>query len=218
MKVVFIEAKRKFSNMNLDLSALKGIKRIGLLSTVQFLPALPEIEHELKKNNIKVFKAKTLANESQILGCDVSAAEKIKGKVQAFLLLSSGKWHALMLSRLEKPIFIYSGRIEKLSENDISKFSMKRKAAMVKFLSSDKIGIIVSTKPGQFRLKEAFALKEHLEKRGKKAFIFIADIISISELENFNMKIWVNTACPGLFFDSSNIINIEDVKNIEKFK
>jgi 2-(3-amino-3-carboxypropyl)histidine synthase len=218
MKVVFIEAKRKFSNLKFDFQA-KGIEKIGLLATIQFLPMLHEIESELKSRGIKVFKAKTLSHECQIIGCDISAAELIKDKVQAFLLLSSGKWHALMLSRLGKPVFIYNGeKLEKLSENDINKFNVRRKSALMKFLSEDRIGILVSTKPGQFKLKRALSLKEKLEKKGKSAFIFIADTFNISELENFGLKIWVNTACPGIFFDSSSIINIEDIENIEKFK
>jgi 2-(3-amino-3-carboxypropyl)histidine synthase len=227
MKILFIESKRKFGNLSLNLDSLRGFKKIGLVSVVQFLPIAKRIEDFLKKNGIEVLKAKTLANEAQILGCDISAAERIKDKVQAFLLLSTGKWHALMLSELGKPVLIYNGeKIEKLDKPDIIKFRQKKKAALMRFLSEDRIGILVSTKPGQFKLKDAFMLKENLEKKGKKAFIFIADTFNLSEMENFNLKSWVNTACPGMMFDSPNIINLSDIKRgysnvqfiTEKFK
>jgi len=37
--------------------------------------------------------------------------------------------------------------------------------------------------------------------------------LNISELENFqDIKIWINTACPGLAMDSEKIVNLVDVK------
>jgi 2-(3-amino-3-carboxypropyl)histidine synthase len=213
MKTIFIEAKRAFDNLNLDFSMLP--KRIGLLSTVQFLPIVGEVEEKLEEKGIKVFKSKTLVHETQILGCNVSSAEKIKDKVDAFLLLSSGKWHALMLSELGKPVFMCNGnRTEKLSSEEIQKFNSRKKAALMKFLSEEKIGILVSTKPGQYKMDEALKLKEKLRRKGKKAFLFIADTFNLSELENFGLKIYVNTACPGLIFDCSNIINSKDLDKI----
>jgi len=220
MKQIFIEAKRKLhEGLIFDFKLLP--KRIGLLSTVQFLPIVEKVEGELKKSGKKVEKSKTLFNETQILGCNISSAEKIKDKVDAFLLLSSGKWHALMLSSLGKPVFIYNGRLESLSEEDVSKFNARKRAAAVKFLSQDIVGIIVSLKPGQYHLEEAVELKKRLEKKGadsscsssepKKAFIFISETLNPMELENFDIRMFINTACPGLFFDSSNIINIKDI-------
>jgi diphthamide biosynthesis enzyme Dph1/Dph2-like protein len=114
-------------------------------------------------------------------------------------------------------VFIFNGdSIEKLPEEDIQKFKLKKKTAFMRFLSEQKIGILVSTKPGQFKLKEAMALKEKLKKKGKEAFIFIADTFNLSEIENFNIKSWVNTACPGMFFDSNSIINISDLNYFQK--
>jgi 2-(3-amino-3-carboxypropyl)histidine synthase len=212
MKSLFIEAKRKFENLSFDFSMISGFRRMGLLSTVQFLPIVGLVERELNKKHIKTEKSKTLYNETQILGCNVTAAEKIKDKVDAFLLLSSGKWHALMVSAIGKPVFIYNGeRIEKIPEEDIRRFNARKKAALMKFLSEDKIGILVSLKPGQYHLKEALELKKKLDKKKKQSIIFIADTFNLSEFENYGMKIFVNTACPGMFFDSSNILNVSEI-------
>lgn len=213
MKTMFIEAKKKFNAVNLDFGFHGDL---GLLSTVQFLPIVNDVKKQLLKKGAKVFTSKTLAHEAQILGCNISSAEKINDKVDAFLLLSSGKWHALMLSKLGKPVFIFNGiSTEKLSDEDIKRFNLRRKSALMRFLSEDKIGILVSTKPGQHHLKEAMSLKKELEKKGKKAFLFIADTFNLSEIENFGLKIYVNTACPGMMFDSPSIINITDLKGIK---
>jgi 2-(3-amino-3-carboxypropyl)histidine synthase len=215
MKTLFVEAKRKFQNLHFDFQKLP--RKIGLLSTIQFLPLVKRAEEELKRNRIQVFKSKTLANETQILGCNVSAADKINDKVDAFLLLSSGRWHGLMLAKFRKPVFICNGeKTERLSEEDIQKFNLKKKSALARFFSEDKIGILVSTKPGQYNLKAALILKEELERKGKKAFLFVADTFNLLELENFGLKIYVNTACPGMFFDSSNIINILEIQDFKE--
>ncbi|MFA5084489.1 MAG: diphthamide synthesis protein, partial [Candidatus Paceibacterota bacterium] len=60
-------------------------------------------------------------------------------------------------------------------------------------------GILVSTKPGQNKTKQALALKKKLEHEGKKAYIFSFDNFDINQLENFpEIKCWINTMCPGL--------------------
>ena len=36
--------------------------------------------------------------------------------------------------------------------------------------------------------------------------------LNLSEIENFKLNSWVNTACPGLAFDNGNIVNSDDIK------
>ena len=86
-----------------------------------------------------------------------------------------------------------------------------KKAKILKFLSSKEIGIIVSTKLYQNRLKEALVLKDKIEKLGKKALLFICDNVSIQETENFSLPVYINTACPGLDKDNYKILNYIDI-------
>jgi diphthamide biosynthesis enzyme Dph1/Dph2-like protein len=61
----------------------------------------------------------------------------------------------------------------------------------------DKIGIIVSLKPGQNNFYLVEKLKKKLEKLGKKVFVFLFD--NIENLEDFNfIELWINTACPRI--------------------
>ena len=81
----------------------------------------------------------------------------------------------------------------------------------MKFLNEEKVGLIISTKQGQKTLAYG-AMKNKIEKLGKKVFLFESDNIDIGELENFNdIKIWINTACFGLALDDSKIINFNDI-------
>jgi 2-(3-amino-3-carboxypropyl)histidine synthase len=126
-------------------------------------------------------------------------------------LIGSGKFHAINLALQNNLIYILEGnKISKLEKEEIEKIKTKRKVARSKFLISDKIGILVSTKPGQENMKKARKLKKKLEKQNKEVTIFLADNINLEDLENYDIESWVNTACPALTFDS-RIINIDEL-------
>ena len=204
MKTLFIEAKSKINILPI-IKKIKFKGKIGLISTVQFL-------HQLSKAK-KILKNSIIGG--QILGCDISSAEKIKNKVNAFLYIGSGKFHPLIVAvKTNKPVLTanpLTKEISKISKQEIEKFKKRKKGAYLKFLSANKIGILVSTKPGQYNLKEALKLKNKLK---KESLIFICNNINLNELENFpDIECWVNTACPRI--EGKNIINLEDLSKLE---
>ncbi|MCX8194309.1 MAG: 2-(3-amino-3-carboxypropyl)histidine synthase subunit [Candidatus Pacearchaeota archaeon] len=206
MKILFLPSKA-LSTFSLDSflyiskSIPKDIRQIGLVSTAQYLHLLPKIKRQLEVQG----KRAIIKGNGQILGCNVTNATKIQDKVSCFLYVGSGKFHplaiALALKKL-KPIFIYNpntNEFSRLNEKEIQAALARKKAAKVKFLSAKTLGILVSTKRGQQRLKEAEKLKEKLEKQGKKCYLFVANDIDLNQLENFpQVEAWINSACPGL--------------------
>jgi 2-(3-amino-3-carboxypropyl)histidine synthase len=214
LKTLFIHSRKEESidKKEIDSLASKLPAKIGLISSIQYLHMLNSLSFELKKRGKKVFVA------GQVLGCNAIEAEKIKGKVDAFLLLTSGKFHALPIAlKTGKKVYVWhpNAVLEAIDEGEIQNLKGKRKSALIKFLSANKIGILVSLKPGQERLNEAFKLKRDLEKKGKSAYILIADTINLQELENFSVESWVNTACPGIALHSANIINIDEINVLQ---
>jgi len=209
MKTLFIPAKSKEDVMPVVKKALKLLpKKIGLVSTIQFLDQLPKVKKLLEKNNKKAFIG------GQILGCNTKSAEKIAKKVGAFLYIGSGHFHPIAVKlAANKEVIIanpLSGNAGKVSEQDIKRLKAKKKTALIKFYSAETIGILVSTKPGQQNLKKAFELKKKL--KNKKCYIFVSDTIDLADLENYPfIDCWVNTACPRLSDYSGNIINIEEI-------
>ena len=81
----------------------------------------------------------------------------------------------------------------------------KRKASYLNYLNADKIGVLVSLKPGQQKLSIAISLLNKL--KNKKSYIFLCNNINTSEFENFGIDAWINTACPRMDFDNPKIIN-----------
>ncbi|MBW2966565.1 2-(3-amino-3-carboxypropyl)histidine synthase subunit [Candidatus Woesearchaeota archaeon] len=207
MRALFIEAK---SNVDVDKAVEKAIKllpkKVGIVTTVQHKHKLKEIKNILEKNKIKAEIG------GQVLGCDVSTARKIKDKVDAFLYVGSGRFHPIevQLETGKKVVMAnpLTNEAKQLEKQEVEKLKKQQKGALVKFLSSKEIGIIVSSKLGQERLKKALELKNKL--KDKKCYIFLADTINPGEFENFPfIECWVNTACPRFADEKKGVLNYE---------
>ena len=211
-KILFVEARRKFDLNEIDFSSLDKLPtgEISLAATVQYLNLIDPIKKYLESKGRKVFVEKGAYYEGHVLGCNPSAFDKSK---EVLLLLCDGKFHALNNSIiLDRPIYVFNTRtLEHIGEEDLAFYRKKVKSKQMKFLNEEKVGLILSTKQGQKTLASG-AMKDKIEKLGKKVFLFESDNIDTGELENFNdIKIWINTACFGLALDDSKIINFNDI-------
>ncbi|MBT4135822.1 hypothetical protein HOD75_04795 [archaeon] len=197
MKILYIESKSRKADIKISKSEIKKLpKKIFLAYTVQFKDFTLQFKKQLKENKIQVEKTQ------QVLGCS-----KINTK-SPILLIGTGRFHALNLYLQAPSVFILEGdKITKIPESEIQKLKQKRKTALIKFLHAENIGILVSTKPGQENLKIAEKIKKQLIKQKKKPYIFLANNIDINQFENFNIQSWINTSCPGLANDNTNILN-----------
>jgi len=169
-------------------------KKIGLLATSQYI------------NQLKEIKIPDSIYGGQVLGCNVSNALKIKDKIDVFFILTEGRFHALEVAfQTKKPTYTATG--DKITEKDIEGYEKKKKGLLNKFFAAKKIGILVSTKPGQFQLKQAEQLKKKIK---KPCYIFIDNTFDIPSLEDFNdVDIFINTACSRI--ESKNIIQMRDL-------
>ncbi len=201
MKIMFVEAKKKLGDsfnigdINLDILPDK----VFLVYSIQYKQLVEKIRKKLGKK-ITGFK--------QVLGCS-----KLKTE-HPILLIGSGCFHALQLALQGNIVHTLEGnQINKIEDSEIKKIKDKRKTSLSKFLSAEKIGILVSIKLGQENLKKALKLKRNLEKKEKQARIFLADNINLNELENYNIESWINTSCPALTFDS-RIVHLSELENL----
>jgi len=202
MKTLFIESKARNLEVKLSKTEINKLpKKLILLYSIQYKELAEDIRKQLGMNKIRVERVK------QVLGCT-----NLYNNQLPILLIGTGKFHAINLY-LQAPIIyrLENNKITKVPSSEIKEIEARKKTALIKFLSADNIGILVSTKPGQENLKQAIKLKERLGKNGKQAFIFISNEINLPQFENFNINSWVNTACSGLSFDDSNIININEI-------
>lgn len=203
MKTLFIEAQRK--NLRLEENIKKfilSLEKISILYSIQYKKLAEDFKKEAQSQGKKIILFQ------QVLGCS-----NPKISQSTIVLIGSGRFHAINIaSRINSPIYIVEeNKISQISKEEIDKLNLRKKSALSRFFLADKIGILISTKKGQYNLGKAIKLKEKFKE--KKIYLFLADSISLQELENFEIDSWVNTACPGLSFDSSKIINCGDLTN-----
>ncbi|MEA3414018.1 MAG: diphthamide synthesis protein [Nanoarchaeota archaeon] len=201
MKTLFISIDSKNKpDYNKFVKEINNIpyENIALCYSNQFIEVANKIEKKINKN---------ILNKFQVLGCSNPQFNK---KVEAILIIGQGDFHAVSLAYESKlPVYVLEGeKIRKVSNKEIEKLSKKEKGAMLKYLNSDNIGILVTNKPGQERLKRAIEFKNSL--KSKKGYLFMSNDINIAEFENFvGIDFWVNTACPRMDLSDAPIINLE---------
>lgn len=211
-RILYIESKQK--NLAVKLNKIEISKlpeKLFLAYTIQYKSLAENIKKQLEANKIKIEKFQ------QVLGCS-----NVKTRLP-ILLVSTGRFHAqnlffqtpIIKETLKKPMMslyiLENDKILQIPEKDIEAQRIKRKTALIRFLKAERVGILVSTKPGQEKLNEAIKLTKNLKKQGKQTYIFISNNIDLNQFENFPIDSWVNTACPGLSMDNSDIINIRDI-------
>ncbi|MFH1063554.1 MAG: diphthamide synthesis protein [Candidatus Woesearchaeota archaeon] len=209
MKTVFIEAKSGLGKVEFDTSGLP--KKIGIVTTIQYLSDMKKVVDFLWKKEIQAVIA------GQVLGCDASAAEKHQSEVDAFLYIGTGEFHPIGVAlKVKKPVFVLDPNnmiLKRLNDEDINRIQKKKKGMLLKFHTSKKIGVLVTTKKGQSTVQASMEAVKSLEEKfpDKKFYFFIGETLNYSELENFNfIECWINTMCPRIIEDI-NVMNIEDI-------
>ncbi|AXV38725.1 MAG: diphthamide biosynthesis enzyme Dph2 [Methanobacteriaceae archaeon] len=209
--VLFVEANSLIKvedTMKKSLKDLDGYDKIGLVTTTQHLNRLEEMKTFLEDNGKKVFLKKGVGtSEGQVLGCNFSSIKDLP--VDAFLYVGGGNFHPLGIKLFTgRPVIIadpYMGDVRSIDEFS-DKILRVRFAKIVKAGDSDKFGIIVSSKEGQFRLELACRLKEMIQSSGKSAEIIMMDSISPTLLMAYrDVDAFVITACPRIAIDDSNM-------------
>jgi diphthamide biosynthesis enzyme Dph1/Dph2-like protein len=195
MKVFYSEV---FQKIELDKETISKLEetlpeKFFLAYTIQFKPLALEIKKRFKRYIIGI---------SQILGCS-----KLEPK-ENILLLSEGKFHAKNLMKYAKKLIIFDGKnISEISKEEIERSAKEDYIKFKNILSSNELGILISTKYGQYNIGQADIIKKELEKLGKKPYFFFFDTLNKAEFENFNIKNFIVVSCPGISYDSKQILD-----------
>ncbi len=192
---------------------LRGYRRIGLGMTVQWLDHLGLIHGKLRELGLEVFTEAPeppLEYEGQILGCSYTPLLKLSNLVDCYLIIGS-RFHGLGLAlQTSKPVYSLDPELQKFYDSrlEAEKILRIRYAYIEEFRSVREAGVLVSIKPGQYRLGLASRVRSLLRRAGKYAEVLIMDDIVIDRLRDSGFEGFVNTACPRL--------SIEDQMMFEK--
>ncbi|KUO39554.1 MAG: hypothetical protein AVW06_03615 [Hadesarchaea archaeon DG-33-1] len=184
-------------------------KRVGLLTTVQHITHLQEIAKLLRSHGIKPFvggPGPRAKYPGQLLGCDFGCARSVAARVDGFLYVGTGEFHPLGVALATgKRVLVVNPISEgfKVFAPDVDAFMRERKAMIARAAAGKRFGVIVSTKPGQARLKLAAGLVRDLKQAGKVAHVLAVDEVRPEELGDFGFDGFICVACPRIAIDDA---------------
>lgn len=222
MEIINVEARYKevFSLPEEFMQTLP--KKLILFTTVQYFNSLNNIQKQLENQGIavKLIKPRHTCYNGQILGC--SNQEIIEEG--DFLFIGDGLFHpkALLLKNT-RTVYVFNPKTEEsfvLTTKDVEGMKKKIWANYVKFLSSKKIGVLLTTKFGQYKPQLMESLKKDFP--DKEFYFFLDNTYDFASLENFPfIDCFLNTMCERIGYDDSDvqglsILNVEDLYSLNK--
>ncbi|RLG15472.1 MAG: diphthamide biosynthesis enzyme Dph2 [Candidatus Nanohalarchaeota archaeon] len=201
-----------------EMTKLKNYKSIALATSIQHIKQIPKVSGILKSHQKKVLIGKSTISKypGQVLGCDPSAVISIQDKADCILYFGTGRFHALGIAKkTDLPVFLLSLEDKKIHSLKKEQFILQKKKIIrkAKYDNAKVVCIVATTKPGQMN-KNVVEIKKKIEKKGKRVFIAIMDVIKPESLLGMDYDIILNTACPRIEEDvvfKKPVINVEDV-------
>ena len=191
--------------------------KVILFLNIQFHQQYPEIKRQIEATGREVLtvRPKHAWHDGQILGCSV---EKWSAGQEGFVYVGDGLFHPkAVIFENDEPVFIYdpkTGKQKVLTKKDLEQVERARKGAIAAFHAATSVGLLVTTKYGQTRLREALDLRQRYP--DKTFYVLLADVIDFAKLEDFPfIQAYVNTACPRIMDDHGKlprpVLNISDL-------
>ena len=223
---IYVEARATVSideAVEKALTLLKNCTSVGLVTSVQHLQTLDQAREILTRAGKTVVIGDTgqMAYPGQVTGCNYSNAKSIEDKVEAYLFIGGGMFHALGIAlSTSKPTIIadpYDNRACQINF-EARKIFKQRFACIQEAKNAKKFGVFVGLKPGQKHLDNALQIKALAEKTGKTAFLLTAREITPETLLEFpSIDAYINTACPRVSLEASGKFQ-KPVLTVNEFK
>jgi 2-(3-amino-3-carboxypropyl)histidine synthase len=188
---------------------IKDWNKIGVVTTIQHIHQIEDIENEIKNRGYLPILSTGLGKTplfGQILGCYLIGAQDIAKDVDGFLYLGGGSFHPIgLIMSTSKPVILvnpFTKKISNMAEKDIFQIAKKRTASIEAAKKAKKIGILVSSKPGQRDIKTALKLENKFRKRNVNTIIIYLNEVKAEHLNNFTEpEVFLNTGCPRISID-----------------
>ncbi len=203
--VIYVEYKIDFDASKIEIDVPE--KKLALISTAQYCHKLKEVKEKLEKLGYEVEIKKgsgRVVYPGQVLGCNYTA---LRGsKAEAIVFVGDGMFHAIGAAVYTgKKVYAFNPITGELKVVDISDFVKRRYTLISKCKMLEKVGIIVSSKLGQKRLNLAFKIRDLARKFNKKCYIVYLNEVTPEKLYNLPFDYYVNTACPRISYDDSEL-------------
>jgi len=213
--VIYVPCFSKLSARETLESAIESIpvRRIGLISTVQHANELPALSRLLSDRGFEVHiggPGPRTKHPGQVLGCNFKAAKDVAARVDAFIYIGGGDFHPLGVALATgKEVYVvdpFAGETRKTSP--LRKRTLGKRFARIEAARGAKsFGLLVSTKPGQRRMREAMRCREVLASEGIGSAILAADQLDPARLRLYPFDAYVNFGCPRMAIEDSELFH-----------
>ncbi len=195
------------------LEKLKGFERIGLAASVQHIKSVSLLYEYLFKEGKKPFvgkPGKRCLYDGQVVGCDYLSSIRVDSLVDAHVIISGGKFHAIGLAlSVFKPVLHvdpYMGTVGWVSKNDVDRINRHRGFAALTLQSAKKVALVDVYLPGQHTEMIINKVEAFLRKMKPFAIIdtFVIDVLSnefLFGLRELGYEIAVTAGCPRFSTD-----------------
>ena len=196
---------RHTGKLNLEIEAINEIKnilpnKIGIVTTAQHLHLIDDAGKILEKQGFDTSVTTggpRLAGQGQLLGCNSSAARRLR--VDGFLYIGTGLFHPLTVAlSTGKPVACLEPHNGIISIADPKPFLKQRYAAISKAEDAKRWAVLFSNQIGQKRIELAEKIEELLIKGGKETIMVGSIHQSHDQLLGMGIDAAVITACPRL--------------------
>ena len=185
-------------------------RRLGIVASVQHLDLIPGLVDSLRRRGYEAVTGegdRRLGHPSQALGCNYTGAEAIAGSVDAFLFVGTGRFHPIGLAyAVGQPVWAFDPRQNVLTPPvDRTSLIAVRLLRIAQARDARNWGILVSSFVGQDRTPTALALQRRAREKGREAEILVFGRLEPGDLEGRSLDAYVNTACPRIALDDSDL-------------
>lgn len=202
---------------------LGNVDKVAVTYSIQYLKQYEWLVKELLREGVNIYNRKISADIDswRIIGCNIGILGKIKEKINAIIVVSSGLFHALGIGLYTglPTILVDVGRMDVVNiDREIIRYRSLIINNIEKARDADRFAVIVSTKSFQFNLSTAIYINRYLrDMLRKNSALLIMDHINPEKLEYFpSIDVFIQTACPRISID--DIINYKKpILNIEQF-
>jgi len=224
--VLYVEAR---SDAPIDAPMAQAIRMlaseraVGLASNIQHIHQVERARKILEENGKEVVMGRPsgwLKYAGQILGCDYGSVRTIAEKVEAFVVLSGGDFHALgvPLATGKRTIVVdpFQQTARDITET-CRRLLRQRWVNINRFKEARHVGVIVGLKSSQMNIALARRLKALLDEKGYRTILLCAAELIPETLESFSdLDAYVEISCPRISTDDQSryrkpILNPEEV-------
>lgn len=180
-------------------------KSIAVSSTLIDAYLRNELKIELLRKGFTVYEV-----ERPVLGCMYNHVIILDGKVDAHLMVSGGLFHPLGLALVStKPVLAIDPYMNKIWNASIEAEKTRKKRLFqiyrVKESAGSRMGLVIGTRPGQFRPKLVEFIEREASMRGYKVYEVTSSYLNLERLmaidAAFNLDFYVVSSCPRLPID-----------------